>query len=335
MAEATGVLVLGDSGVSNEGELSPNSRELLAAGRKAADDLGAELAIGLLGDTLDVPAQQAISYGADKVYAITHPLLAKYQVDLYLAAMEALIQEASPRVVLIGRTNEGRELAPRLAFRLGVGLAQDCLEISIDSATKTLLANRPVYGGNAVAVVSCEYAPQIAAIRPKVYEPLDPDTSRQGQVVSFPVELDPSQARSQVINVVQEEAEGVKLEDARVVVSGGRGLGGPEPFKELEELAKLLGGAVGASRAAVDSGWVPSTYQVGLTGKTITPDLYITVAISGASQHMAGCSGAKVIVAINKDAEANIFKEARYGVVGDWQQVVPSLMEAVRELTQS
>ena len=335
MAEATGVLVLGDSGVSNEGELSPNSRELLAAGRKAADDLGEELAIGLLGDTLDVPAQQAISYGADKVYAITHPLLAKYQVDLYLAAMEALIQEASPRVVLIGRTNEGRELAPRLAFRLGVGLAQDCLEISIDSATKTLLANRPVYGGNAVAVVSCEYTPQIAAIRPKVYEPLDPDTSRQGQVVSFPVELDPSQARSQVINVVQEEAEGVKLEDARVVVSGGRGLGGPEPFKALEELAKLLGGAVGASRAAVDSGWVPSTYQVGLTGKTITPDLYITVAISGASQHMAGCSGAKVIVAINKDAEANIFKEARYGVVGDWQQVVPSLMEAVRELTQS
>ena len=332
MAEATGVLVLGDS---SEGDLSPNSRELLAAGRKAADDLGEELAIGLLGDTLDVPAQQAISYGADKVYAITHPLLAKYQVDLYLEAMEALTREASPRVVLIGRTNEGRDLAPRLAFRLGVGLAQDCLEISIDSATKTLLANRPVYGGNAVAVVSCEYTPQIAAIRPKVYEPLDPDTSRQGQVVSFPVELDPAQARSRVINVVQEEAEGVKLEDARVVVSGGRGLGGPEPFKELEELAKLLGGAVGASRAAVDSGWVPSTYQVGLTGKTITPDLYITVAISGASQHMAGCSGAKVIVAINKDAEANIFKEARYGVVGDWQQVVPSLMEAVRELTQS
>ncbi len=332
MAEATGVLVLGDA---SEGELSLTSRELLAAGRKAADDLGEELAIGLLGDTLDVPAQQAISHGADQVYAITHPLLAQYQVDLYLAAMESLCREASPRVVLIGRTNEGRELAPRLAFRLGVGLAQDCLEISIDPAAKTLLANRPVYGGNAVAVVSCEYTPQVAAIRPKVYEPLDADASRQGQVVSFPVELDPQQARSQVINVVQEEAEGVKLEDARVVVSGGRGLGGPEPFQALEQLAKLLGGAVGASRAAVDSGWVPSTYQVGLTGKTITPDLYITVAISGASQHMAGCSGAKVIVAINKDAEANIFKEARYGVVGDWQQVVPSLMEAVRELTQS
>ena len=331
MPEATGVLVLGDS---IGGELSPTSRELLAVGRKAADDLGEELAISLLGSTLDVPSQQAVAFGADKVYAVTHPLLADYNVDLSLAALDSLCREVAPRVVLIGRTNEGRELAPRLAFRLGVGLAQDCLEVSVDTESKSLLANRPVYGGNAVAVVSCTYTPQIAAVRPKVYEPLDPDSSRQGEVVSFPVELDSSQARSRVVNTVQEEAEGIKLEDAKIVVSGGRGLGGPEPFANLEELAKLLGGAVGASRAAVDSGWVPSSYQVGLTGKTITPDLYITVAISGASQHLAGCSGAKVIVAINKDSEANIFKEASYGVVGDWEQVVPAFAEAVRELTQ-
>jgi len=332
MAEATGVLVLGDA---TGGELSLTSREVLAAGRVVADALAEELAIGLLGDTLDVPAQQAISHGADKVYAVTHPLLAQYQVDLHLAAMQALCVEITPRIVLMGRTNEGRELAPRLAFRLGVGMAQDCLEISVDTGNKKLLANRPVYGGNAVAVVSCEYTPQMAAIRPKAYEPLEADNSRQGQVISFPVELDDSQARSRVVDVVREEAAGIKLEDARVVVSGGRGLGGPDPFQELEELAKLLGGAVGASRAAVDAGWVPPSYQVGLTGKTITPDLYITVAISGASQHMAGCSGAKTIVAINRDAEANIFKEARYGVVGDWQQIVPALTEAVRELTQS
>ena len=332
MAEATGVLVLGDA---TGGELSLTSREVLAAGRSVADALAEDLFIGLLGDTLDVPAQQAISHGADKVYAVNHPLLAEYQVDLYLAAMQALCGEITPRVVLIGRTVEGRELAPRLAFRLGVGLAQDCLEISVDTGNRNLLANRPVYGGNAVAVVSCEYTPQMAAIRPKAYEPLDADTSRQGQVVSFPVELEESQARSRVVEVVREEAAGIKLEDAKVVVSGGRGLGGPDPFAELEELAKLLGGAVGASRAAVDAGWVPPSYQVGLTGKTITPDLYITVAISGASQHLAGCSGAKTIVAINRDAEANIFKEARYGVVGDWQQVVPALTEAVRELTQS
>ena len=332
MAEATGVLVLGETAGR---ELALNSQEMLAAARKLADDLGEELAIGLLGASVEDAAQEAIRYGADRVYAVTHPLLEQYQVDLYLSAIEALCQEISPNIVLIARTEEGRELAPRLAFRLGVGLAQDCLEVSVDTSARRLLANRPVYGGNAVAVVSCNYTPQIAAVRPKVYEPLEPDSARQGQVVSFPVELDGSQARSRVLDRVQEEASGVNLEDARVVVSGGRGLGGPEPFRELEELAKILGGALGASRAAVDSGWIPVAYQVGLTGKTITPDLYITVAISGASQHMAGCSGAKAIVAINKDGEANIFKDARYGVVGDWEQVVPAFMEAVRELTQS
>ena len=332
MADGSGVLVLSEAG---GGQLSGTSQEILAAGRKIADDLGEELAIGLLGDTLEGAAQEAISYGADHVYAVTHPLLAQYQVELYLAAMETISREIKPSVILIGRTNEGRELAPRLAFRLGVGLAQDCLEVAIDPANRKLLANRPVYGGNAVAVISCNYSPQIAAVRPKVYEPLEPDSSRQGQVTSFPVDLDDSLARTRVVDVVKEEAVGVKLEDAQIVVSGGRGLGGPEPFKDLEELAKILGGAVGASRAAVDSGWVPPAYQVGLTGKTITPDLYITIAISGASQHMAGCSGAKVIVAINKDPEANIFKEARYGVVGDWEKVLPALTETIRELTQS
>jgi len=332
MADGTAVLIVGDT---SGGVLGSTTLELLAAGQGVASDLGEELSVALLGDTLDAAAQQAIAHGAQKVYAVNHPLLANYQVDLYLAALEALCKEISPRVVLVARTNEGRELAPRLAFRLGVGLAQDCLEVSVDAAEKRLLANRPVYGGNAIAVVSCDQTPQIAAIRPKAYEPAKADSSRQGEVVSFPVELDASQARTQVVDTVIEEAEGVKLEDAHIVVSGGRGLGGPEPFAHLEELAKIMGGTVGASRAAVDSGWVPSSYQVGLTGKTITPDLYITVAISGASQHMAGCSGAKVIVAINKDAGANIFKEARYGVVGDWETVLPALTAAVRELTQS
>ena len=332
MADGTGVLIIGGA---SGGELASTTLELLAAGQKVASGLGEELSLALLGDTLDAAAQQAISHGAQKVYAVNHPLLAEYQIDLHLAALEALCKETSPRVVLIARTDEGRELGPRLAFRLGVGMAQDCLEVSVDAAEKRLLANRPVYGGNAIAVVSCDQTPQIAAIRPKAYEPAEADSSRQGEVVSFPVELDASQARTRVVDTVIEEAEGVKLEDARVVISGGRGLGGPEPFVHLEELEKVMGGAVGASRAAVDSGWVPSNYQVGLTGKTITPDLYITVAISGASQHMAGCSGAKVIVAINKDAEANIFKEARYGVVGDWESVLPALTAAVRELIQS
>ena len=329
MAEATGVLALGQSA---GGRLNPTALELLNAGQRLAGELGEELSLGLFGATLDAAGEEAIAGGAAKVYAVNHPLLAEYHPDLHLAAMEALCRETQPRIVLLSRTNEGRELAPRLAFRLGVGLAQDCLEVKIDPAEKTLLANRPVYGGNAVAVVGCRRSPQLAAIRPKAYEPAEPDPARTGAVISFPVELDAAMARTQVIETVQEAAAGVKLEDARVIVSGGRGLGGPEPFAGLEDLAGLLGGAVGASRAAVDSGWVPASYQVGLTGKTVTPELYITVAISGASQHMAGCSGAKVIVAINKDADANIFKDARYGVVGDWEQVLPALTAAVREL---
>ncbi len=331
MADGSGVLVIGET---LGDELSPASQEILAAGRTVADQLGQELAVGLFGDSVETAAQAAIAHGADRVYAVTHPLLADFQVELYLAAAEVLCQETGPAIILIARTNQGREVAPRLAFRLGVGLAQDCLEVSADLAKGRLLANRPVYGGNAVAVVSCNQTPQVAAVRPKVYVPLEPDSTRSGEVVSFPVELDDSMVRSRVIEVVKEEAEGVKLEDAGIVVSGGRGLGGPEPFAQLEELAKLLGGAVGASRAAVDSGWVPANYQVGLTGKTITPDLYITVAISGASQHMAGCSGAKAIVAINKDGEANIFKEARYGVIGDWEKVLAAMTETVRELVQ-
>ncbi len=331
MAEGNGVLIIGET---LEDELSLASQEILAAGRKVADDLGQELAIGIFGDLGGDIAQSAIAQGADKVYSVTSPMLADFQVELFLAAAETLCTETNPAIVLIARTNQGREVAPRLAFRLGVGLAQDCLEVSADAATGKLLANRPVYGGNAVAVVSCNQTPQVAAVRPKVYVPLEPDATRQGEVVSFPVDLDDSIVRSRVIEVVKEEAEGVKLEDATIVVSGGRGLGGPEPFAQLEELAKLLGGAVGASRAAVDSGWVPASYQVGLTGKTITPDLYITIAISGASQHMAGCSGSKAIVAINKDVEANIFKEARYGVVGDWEKVLAAMTETVRELVQ-
>ena len=330
--DGKGVLLIGEV---VEGQLSLTTRELLAAGRGLADQLGQELSAGLLGTGLESAAGEAFAFGADRVYVMEHTLLDSYQVDLYLAAMERLCATASPNVLLMGRTQIGREVAPRLAFRLGVGLAQDCLDMRIDPGSGRLLADRPVEGGNAVATVSCFGTPQVAAVRPKVYEPREPDRTRSGDVVQVSVELEPSMARVKVVEVVSEEAEGVKLEDASIVVAGGRGLGGPEPFKHLEELARIIGAGIGASRAAVDSGWVPPPWQIGLTGKTITPDLYITVGISGASQHMAGCSGAKVIVAINKDQDANIFKEARYGVVGDWKNVLESFTEALRELVES
>ena len=330
--EPNGVLVLGEV---TDGQLSVTTREMLAAGRGVADQLGCELALGLLGVDLQSPAGNAFRYGVDKVYAVSSPLLAEYQVDLHLVALAQLCSEASPNVLLMARTLNGREVAPRLAFRLGAGLLQDCLEVKIDPDSGRLLGNRPVYGGNAVATVACTNLPQMAAVRPKAYEPLEPGEVREGEVVHVNVDLDPSIAKAKVVEVVREESDGVKLEDARIVVAGGRGLGGPEPFKDIEELARVMGAGVGASRAAVDSGWVPSNWQIGLTGKSITPDLYITVGISGASQHMAGCSGAKVIVAINKDSEANIFRESRYGVVGDWQKVLPALTEALRALIKS
>ena len=329
MAEARGVLVIGEV---SQGQLSGTTKELLAAGRTLAQQAGTALAVGLVGSGLASAAQEALQAGGERVYTVEDALLADGQVELHLVALTELCRTVAPDIILVGRTAFGRDLGPRLACRLGVSLVQDCLQVERDAASGRLTGTRPIYGGNVLARVQCTATPQMAALRPKAYAPLVPDPTRQGDVVAVPVTLDASMARVTIVQRVRHESTGVKLEDASIVVSGGRGLGGPGPFQELQGLAGMLGAAMGASRAAVDAGWVPGNWQVGLTGKTITPDLYITVGISGASQHMAGCSGAKVIVAINKDAEANIFREARYGVVGDWQLVLPAFMEAVRGL---
>ena len=323
------VLIVGEA---SNGGLGPTTAELLAAGRALLRGLEGELTVGLVGHNLAMAAETAIQAGADRVYTVDDALLQDLPADLCLSALAELYQAVTPEVILIARTAWGRDVAPRLAGRLGVGLLQDCLEVSIEPDSGRLTALRPVYGGNFLARVRCTASPQIADLRSQAYEPLKPDPDRQGEIVAVPVALDASQLRARVVRRVRHEHSGVSLTEARVVISGGRGLGGPEPFRDLEELAGTLGAAVGASRAAVDAGWVPGYWQIGLTGTTIAPELYITVGISGASQHMAGCSGAKVIVAINTDAEAPIFREARYGVVADWQAVLPAFMEAVRSL---
>ncbi|MGH8060231.1 MAG: electron transfer flavoprotein subunit alpha/FixB family protein [Candidatus Entotheonellia bacterium] len=323
------VLVVGEC---REGQLTSPSKEVLAVGRRLAADLGGQLALGLIGHEVGGACQEGVAHGADHVFTVEDPLLKAFQLELYLEALANLCRAVQPRILLMPRTEIGRDTAPRLAVRLGVSLAQDCLEVRCDPATKTLLATRPVYGGNAMAIVRCKGTPQFATIRPRVYDPLPADAQRQGEVTPIRVTLDPSLAKTAVVSIARDEAAGIKLEDARVIVAGGRGLGGPEAFRPLEELATALGAGVGASRAAVDSGWVPYSWQIGLTGKTVAPELYITVGISGASQHMAGCSGAKCIVAINKDREANIFRQAKYGVVGDWQKILPALTAAVRNL---
>ena len=327
----SGVLVIGEL----QGDaLQSITGELLAAGRKLGDALGEEVGVALLNGG-DAAAQDAIALGADKAYLVRDAALEDMQLDAQVAALEKACAETQPSVVLIGRTLAGRDVGPRLAFRLGVGLAQDCLEVSADTGGR-VAAVRPVYGGNALARVTFPDAnPQMVVLRAKAYEPLEADAARSGEVVELQPNLDPSVVKARLVETVTQEAEGVRLEDAGIVVGGGRGLGGPEPFDMLEDLAKLLGGAVGASRAVCDAGWLDHSYQVGLTGKTITPDLYITVGISGASQHMAGCSASKHIVAINRDADANIFKSSSFGVVGDWKSVLPSFIETVRELVDS
>jgi electron transfer flavoprotein alpha subunit len=329
MAENKGVLVLGET---KEGKLASITTELLGGGRKLADDLGEELAVVLVGSGVAGLAQEAIAYGADKVYVVDDPLLQDYQTDSYVSVMEKVVGQASPQVLIIGQTSIGRDLAPRLAFRLNTAAALGCLELAIDPSSKKLLQTKPVYGGNALAVFTTDSFPQMATVRPKAMTPLAPDQSRKGEVIKVEAGLDASAVRAKVLEKVPEEVEGIKLEDAEVVVGGGRGIGSAEGFVQLEELAKLLKGAVGATRPPCDNGWVPAGAQVGLTGKIITPDLYIAIALSGSSQHMSGCSGSKTIVAINKDPEANIFREARFGVVGDWKKVVPALTEKLKEL---
>jgi electron transfer flavoprotein alpha subunit len=329
MAENKGVMVFGEV---KEVKLAAVTTELLGCGRRLADELGQELACLLVGGEVSNLAQEAISFGADKVYVVSDPLLKDYQTEAYLFVTEKVARQVMPQVLLLGQTAIGRDLAPRLAFRLGTALTTDCVELAIDPDSKSLLMTKPVYGGNAQAIFSGETLPQMATVRTKAMSPLERDDSRRGEVITIEAGLDPLSLRAEFIEKVVAEVEGIRLEDAGVVVAGGRGMGSADSFKQLEELAKILKGAVGASRPPCDNGWVPSAYQVGLTGKIIAPELYFAVAISGASQHITGCSGAKTIVAINKDPEANIFREASFGVVGDWKGVLPALTAKVKEL---
>jgi len=328
MADGNGIFVIGEMAGD---DLASTTLEALAAGRSLLASLpGEKLSIVLAGASTDAASQIAIAHGAEIAYTIDDPSLAKPAPEAIVTVAAEAVRQASPRIVLGSKTLLGRDVMPLLAFRLGTALAQDCTAVAIDDA-KRLLATRPVYGGNAVATIACTSNIAVAALRAKSIDAAEPDDSRVGLIVTLSVDL-VAAVRVHSVDRVEQTAEGIRLEDAPVVVSGGRGLGGPEPFKELEKLAALLGGAVGASRAACDAGWVPSSYQVGLTGKTVTPELYIAVGISGASQHMAGCSNARTIVAINKDTGANIFKDARFGVAGDWQKVLPAFMEQLHEL---
>jgi len=330
MADRKGVVIVGEL---SDGKLASITTELLGIGRKLADELGQELSALFIGSGIGEAANEAVFFGADKAYVIDKPLFKDYLTDSYVGALEKFARQIEPEVLLLGHTSLGKDMAPRLAFRLETGLSQDCIELALDPATKLLQKTKPVYGGNAIAVyVSEEGRPQMATVRAKAMEPSTRDASRKGEVIPFEPELDETAIRGKVTGKVKEEIAGIKLEEANVVVCGGRGVNGPEPFQKLEELARMLNGAVGATRPPCDAKWCPAHYQIGLTGKLVSPSLYIGVALSGASQHLAGISGSKTIVAINKDPEANIFGIAHYGVVGEYEKVLPAFTKKCQEL---
>jgi electron transfer flavoprotein alpha subunit len=329
MAENKGILIVTEV---IDGKITPVAQELLGAGRKLAASLAEELSALVIGSGVAHAATEAIAFGADKVYVVDAPLLKDYRTDSYVAVVEKVVKQANPRIVLMGQTTIGRDLAPRAACRLATAAILDCIALDIDAATKQLIMTKPVYGGNARAVYTMETLPQVATVRPKSMTALEPDKARKGEVVTVDAGLNPAAVRTNVLQKVVAEVEGIKLEDASIVVAGGRGIGGPDGFKVLEGLAKTLKGAVGATRPPCDAGWAPDTIQIGLTGKIVSPQVYFAVAISGASQHMAGCSGSKNIIAINRDKDAAIFKEARFGVVGDWKKIVPALQASIKEL---
>lgn len=312
------------------GQATGISWEMMGQGRRLADALGTTLTACVLGHRVEGLAREAIAYGADRVLLADDPTLADYRTAPYARLLVSLARQERPEVVLLGASARGRDLAGAVATELVTGLTADCTGLEIEPETRRLIQTRPAYGGNVMArIITPNHRPQMATVRHRVFEAPAPDWERSGQIVPVPVTLTEEQIATRVLEFIAAE-ERENLADARIIVSGGAGVGGPDGFTPLRELAAVLGAAVGASRAAVDAGWIPYAHQVGQTGRTVRPDLYIACGISGAIQHRAGMGTSRVIVAINRDPEAPIFDIATYGLVGDLFQIVPALTEQFR-----
>ena len=325
-----GVWVVGET---HDGRLAEVSLELLGKGRELADTLEVPLSLVLLGEAVEPLARVAGEGGADRVYLVEHPVLAAYRTAPYTDVICGLVNQHKPEIVLFGATPMGRDLASRIAARIQAGLTADCTGLDIDPQERLLRQTRPAFGGNVMATIVCRHArPQMSTVRPRVMSKGERQPGRTAEVVPVHVALDERRALTRLLEVIREETGSqVNLQDAEIIVSGGRGLGKAENFALIEELAQTLGGAVGASRATVDAGWIPAYHQVGQTGKTVHPKLYIACGISGAVQHLAGMSSSDCIVAINKDPHAPIFNVAHLGIVGDLFEVVPALVQELKQ----
>ncbi len=322
-----GVMVFAEQ---REGQLSPVVFELIGKAREIAEKLKEPSEAVLLGDNVKEYAEELLQYGLDKVYLYQHPILRYFKDDPYSQIIADLIREVKPSIFLIGATSTGRSLAPRISTIVRTGLTADCTRLDVDDKGN-LLQTRPAFGGNIMATIYCpKNRPQMATVRYKVMKRAELKTDPQGIIEERKIDAKKMVDRTKILNFQKGDDE-ISIVDADVIVAGGRGLGGPEGFKLLQNLARLLGGAVGASRSAVDEGWIDYVHQIGLSGRTVRPKLYIACGISGSVQHLAGMQTSDVIVAINKEPNAPIFKVATYGIVGDLYEVIPELIKLIRE----
>ncbi len=308
------------------------SFELLNKGRELADKLKTELCAVLLGHQMESCAQEMIHRGADKVYLVDHPVLKNFLDDPYTNILVRLIKKHKPEIILCGATSIGRSLISRVAVKVHTGLTADCTGLDIDPHKKILLQTRPAFGGNIMAtIITPNHRPQMATVRHKVMKEAEINPNHKGRIIKEDFEEDIFVSRTKVLDVIEEVTSTVNLAEADIIVSGGRGMKGPENFKMLEELAEVLNAAVGSSRAAVDSGWMPYSHQVGQTGKTVCPKIYIACGISGQIQHLVGMQSSKTIIAINNDPHAPIFNVATYGIVADLFEAVPLLTKKLKQ----
>ena len=330
MTENRGVLICGET---VDKHITTVTAELVQTGRRLCDALKEELSLVLLDDIDQAAAEKAISLGVDKVYTAAGPPATGTFPGHTANRITSLSKQINPSLFLFGQTDVGRDIAPRVGAKLDIAVCLDCIKLDIDAETGLLLMTKPVYGGNALAVwSSAGRSPQIVSLRPRSSEVAVADPTRKGEIFQLEPEIEEEDFKGRLLETVQEDIKGLKLEEANVIVAGGGGIGGKEGFQTLEELAHLLHGAVGISRVPCDENWMPKTLEIGQTGHVVSPDLYVAVGISGAPQHMAGCADSKFIVAINKDSDAHIFKEADFGIVGDFKEALPAFIETIKSL---
>lgn len=318
-----------------DGEIQKVGIELIGKARELADALSQEVVAVLLGSGIKEKAETLIKHGADKVIVVDNPMLAEYVTEPYTKAIYEVIKAEEPEIMLYGASSIGRDLAPRVSARVHTGLTADCTGLEIDEETKLLRMTRPAFGGNIMATILCaDFRPQMATVRPGVMKALAEDATRTGEIKEFPVTFTDADMNVKIREVVKAEHKAVDITEAKRLVSGGRGIGNAEGFAMIKELAEALDGEIASSRACVDAGWIAKDEQVGQTGKTVRPELYVACGISGAIQHVAGMESADYIVAINKDETAPIFEVADLGIVGDLKVIVPKLAEAIKKAKQ-